>query len=189
MELYTSDWHLQHSNLYKPDKCIPKRLQFESYIEADEMLRQTIKETCTSTDIIHHLGDIGSVNTDPKYVLDFIKSLPGTYVLYSGNHDIEILKYLKRHNYTYNKKPKMQFVDVGTQRQYNKHIYNFTHYPLGVSIRGKHFNVHGHLHEKTTDNPKQLNISIDSMDIPSTFKYGQPLTIDEIETLLITNRE
>lgn len=183
MDKFTSDWHLGHDNLYDKSKGIENRIPLKNSKNADELLKKNIQESCTVKDTIHVLGDI-TIDEEPENVFKFIKSLPGNYIFYEGNHDrSQLINYLKKNNYIYNGKPKMEFKIAG-KLKYNKKVYLLTHYPLDVGPRDNRYNIHGHIHGNVSNYFKHINVCIDSPEIPSDIPYGKPLTFKEVEKMV-----
>ena len=86
------------------------------------MMNETIienwNEVVAPNDTVYHLGDIAVHFIRPESkshqdVYDVLKRLNGNLVLIKGNHDNRALfKYLAKHNYEVNGKPKFTFHEI-----------------------------------------------------------------------------
>ena len=166
------------------------------------MMNETIIENWNKvvapSDTVYHLGDIAVHFIRPERkshqdVYDVLKRLNGNLVLIKGNHDNRALfKYLAKHNYEVNGKPKFTFHDVGTLIKYDHRQYYLTHYPLMLGIAPKIINLHGHIHHYAVNAKENINVGVDSPEfdyLTTKPKFGQPLSMVQVEALVEAKKD
>lgn len=178
----TSDWHFNHENLITTHKT---RSRFKNKEEMNDTIINSINNVVKAEDELFFLGDM-SMGTTPEEMLDFLKRIKCRIVLIAGNHDNgRMIRYLKRNNFKFANKDKLEFHAVGTMITYNKKQYILTHYPLmtgghRVNIR----NFCGHIHEYPTEAPNMLNVGVDSPEIPQDVPFGTPILFEDAVRLI-----
>lgn len=156
----TSDTHFRHDNILK---FCPDSRPFESVEEMDEVMVERWNSVVRPKDIVYHLGDVvlgGAKN------LDIVGRLNGTKKLIIGNHDYVrsgMNKYLE------------YFDTVEAYREIGHHFIIMSHYPIHPSQledawteSGKPryvYNFHGHVHDKTINNPRYVNCCADDNNL------------------------
>lgn len=100
------------------------------------------------TDKVYHLGDV-VIN---RRALSTLHALNGKKVLIKGNHDIFKLKDYLPH-----------FYDIRAYKVLDKFI--MSHIPIHEQNLGRFKgNVHGHMHERTIDDPRYRSVCVEQID-------------------------
>lgn len=179
MRYITSDPHFGHRNICGKGGFVHTRTHFTSVEEMNETIIENWNNQVGPEDEVIIAGDI-ALNMKPREVFEILKRLHGTLLLIEGNHDSvsKTIKYLLNNNYTYNRKPKFEYHQVGMRIKYNKRVYYVTHYPLGLGEgrRGLR-NLCGHIHTAVAYSSNVLNIGVDSPEIPSV-PFGTPIPFE-----------
>lgn len=144
-----SDTHLNHANFINFEvDGIPAR-PFKTVEEMNETLIENWNRVVKEQDHIWHLGDVimGPKQEYPK----ILSRLKGKKRMLLGNHDqlkgTELMKYFQK---------------VELWRIFKEHNFLCTHVPIHpVGFRKVQFNVHGHLHHNTVDDPRYLNVCVE----------------------------
>ena len=145
------------------------------------------------TNTVYHLGDIAVHFARPEKkahqdIYEILTRLNGNLILIKGNHDNRALfKYLAKHNYELNGKPKFSFEDVGALIKYNHRQYYLTHYPLMLGIAPRIINLHGHIHHYSVNTKENINVGIDSAEFDYLHEkpaFGQPLSMAQVEEMV-----
>ena len=181
----TSDTHFFHKKIFGPGGFEETRKDFKSVEEMNDTIVQNWNNKITQHDTVIHAGDV-SLHARPKVLFDLLKQLNGNIEIVLGNHDSRSkqMKYLLRNNYSYNKSPKFVVHEVGKRIKFNKKIYYITHYPLELgSKRSQIRNFCGHIHNEYTKDPNQLNIGVDSPELPER-PFGEPVLFQEAVELI-----
>lgn len=151
----TSDTHFGHANIIKY-----AGRPFDSVEDMNEALVENWNSVVKQGDKVYHLGDV----TMNSKSLDILSRLNGRKVLIKGNHDIQKLKFYTPH-----------FYDIRGSHELAGFI--MTHIPVALeqSARYPDGNIHGHLHEKTMDNPWYVNVCVEQTNYT-------PISFDLINT-------
>lgn len=136
-----SDLHLGHEKLIR-------NLRHMDPKEHDQMIIDNWNSTITKRDIVYILGDLAMEKIDP--LIKILPELKGRKVVIPGNHDkLNTTKLLRSMD-----------IDVLGSTRYKGFI--LTHIPIHpievVRFRG---NIHGHVHEKSYEDPRYYNVSCD----------------------------
>jgi len=154
-----SDLHLGHANICN------FRTQFSTVEEHDQTIIENYQTVVTKRDTVIFLGDVAFT----KEALETVKGLQGNKILGAGNHDTERgidMKYLTNCG-AYSKVYSM----------WSRKGCWLTHCPVHPDeLRGK-FNIHGHVHGNTLDDPRYFNASMENID------YKPKRFIDILEEL------
>ncbi len=158
---FISDTHFGHSNIltFKRKDGSPVR-SFSSVEEMDETIIENWNKVVRPVDKIYHLGDVVIARRN----LQILERLNGKKRLVRGNHDIFKTKdYLK------------YFDEIYGVRVFPEWKIICSHIPVHTSQMEYRFklNVHGHLHEKTLDDNRYLNVSCERINFT-------PISIEEI---------
>jgi calcineurin-like phosphoesterase family protein len=155
-----SDTHFGHENILKFVSTNGERVrpEWDDVNEMNEAMIARWNERVRVDDVVYHLGDF-SMNA--RY-LHLAGRLKGRKHLILGNHDHSpISEYLR-------------FFD---SVQSCKRLGNLllTHYPvhpssIGFGIKG---NAHGHTHEKSVDDPRYVNVSVEVIGY-------RPISIEDV---------
>lgn len=138
MRYYISDPHFGHKNIIKLD-----RPNFETILEHDQFIIDSVNKIVKVTDELWILGDIGN----PQ----MLRYLNGTKTIILGNHDKRSIKEYQA------------FVkDVYTTPVYINKRLVASHEP--EIVENHILNVHGHLHGAVLDLDNYLNTSIEVID-------------------------
>lgn len=181
----TSDTHFNHRNICGPDGFVSTRRHFTSVDEMNETIIANWNARVTQHDTVIHAGDLG-INIKPKDLFVLLKRLNGNITIVPGNHDSvsKLIKYLRNNNYSYNSKPKFNFVEVGFRIKYSQRVYYVTHYPMGLGDQRPQLrNFCGHIHDTVAHGSNVLNIGVDSPEIPDV-PFGSPIPFEEAVALV-----
>jgi calcineurin-like phosphoesterase family protein len=137
---HTSDWHLGHKNILK------YRPQFKTIKEHDDLIFENYLNTIIKRDTVYFHGDM-------LFSLDYFerfKELPGHKILIVGNHDTDFLKLEEI----------MPLFDRTVALTKKKQAW-LSHAPIHpTELRGK-FNIHGHMHDQTLDDPRYFSVCLE----------------------------
>ena len=153
-----SDTHFYHENIIK--YC---NRPFSTVKSMNDFILDSWIDTVKPGDIDYHLGDVVMGNAN----YDIIKKLNGRKRLVVGNHD-DIMKVGK------------YFQKVMLWRMFPEWNLVLTHIPIDLSdkteTRKYNYNVHGHIHDKTSPTNKHFNVSVEKINykpIPLESIYSQ----------------
>lgn len=141
---YTSDWHIGHPGIHTKF-----RTQFTSEREHDDTIIDNYLATVTKRDVVYFLGDI----CFKQYSLDIIRALPGDKRLVLGNHENQFGEFRT-----------VELWDVfnNVHGLHSRKGCWLSHAPLHPDeLRGK-FNIHGHTHNVTLQDPRYVNVSLEN---------------------------
>jgi calcineurin-like phosphoesterase family protein len=141
---FTSDLHLGHRNIHK------YRTQFESEEHHREVIKENYHKVVTKRDKVFFLGDVAFTQ---ECLADVGTWVGERKVLIVGNHCVdnipmsEIVKH---------------FDEVYSLLKYKE--YWLSHAPIHPNeLRGK-YNLHGHVHYASLDDPRYLNCCLENTD-------------------------
>ena len=145
--LFSSDFHLGHSNIHK------FRTRFSSALENDQFILDQISQL-NKRNRLYILGDF--IFDSPKFesYLTAIAKMPCQIKLIMGNHCSRAL-------YTQTIAPNIQIeLPFFSYKQAW-----LSHCPIHPNeIRNRLGNIHGHLHHETLPDPRYFNVNIDVND-------------------------
>jgi calcineurin-like phosphoesterase family protein len=141
-----SDLHLGHDAIIGYESR-----PFLSIDDMNEKLLDAWRSTVDKNDRIWNLGDV-ALGLNKDALTRLIKSMPGRKILVLGNHDRD--------------RSIGWWRDVGFDEVYPYPIifddfFMLSHEPLYVNKMMPYVNVHGHTHGTSSDNPQQVNVSVD----------------------------
>lgn len=142
----TSDFHFNHKSIIGFE---PTRHRYSSVDEMDNDLIARWNSVVDEKDLVIFLGDFALCLDDR--IIDRYSVLKGTKWLVRGNHD-------DRSESTF---AKLRFTKVTSMIEYDQIV--FTHvpiHPFELEYRWR-ANVHGHLHSKSIDDDRYVNVGID----------------------------
>ena len=147
-----SDLHLGHENILK---FCPER-HGKTIGEHDEWLISQWNSVVSLDDTVYVLGD---VTFNPEN-LKMLKRMCGNKLLIRGNHDkLSTGLYLKYFQEVYG--------------IFRHHQFWLTHAPIHpASLRGG-YNIHGHMHSNTLDDPRYISACVEQCN-------GVPLNLTEM---------
>ena len=144
-----SDTHFGHANIAK------FRDGFSSAEQHDEFLFNSIINSVTKRDLLWILGDVCFTMDSFKYIKEIRKSVQSLKIIL-GNHDNErttcpsISDYLD--------------IDVEVHGLVKYKGAWLSHAPIHpVELRGK-FNIHGHVHYQSVEDPRYVNVCCEVVD-------------------------
>ena len=144
-----SDTHFGHANIlgFVNSKTGRHVRSFSSVQEMDETIIENWNKTVKPNDIVYHLGDV-VIN---KKFLDLVDRCNGTKHLILGNHDMFFDMY------------RLYFKKIYAMRiAYKPFKHIMTHIPIhSDSVDRVGFNLHGHIHENSINDPRYRNICVD----------------------------
>lgn len=168
---FISDTHFNHENIatkFKLDDGTPAR-PFSSVQEMNEIMIKNWNDNVKEQDHVWHLGD---VIMGPRQECGKILSrLKGKKRMLLGNHD-----QIKGSNLiTY-------FQKVELWRIFKEDDFICTHIPLlKETFRKVNFNVHGHIHNNTINDPAYINVCVERINYT-------PIHMDEIKAIIRKRR-
>lgn len=159
---FISDTHFFHANILKftgdDGKCIR---DFSDVTEMNERMVERWNGRVRHNDFVYHLGDV--TFDYGKEFNNLMSRLNGQKRLILGNHDK-----IKGTNLM------DWFQKVDLWKGFKEYNFTATHIPLRLeSLRGGAFNVHGHIHQNTMEDPHYINVCVEQRN------YA-PVHIDEI---------
>lgn len=137
---FISDLHLGHKSICK--FAGKERGGVTTVDEHDAWIVQQWNSTVTKRDLVWVLGDV----CFDRSKLPLLKAMNGAKHLILGNHDEFPLKEYEKY-----------FNKIHGFMKY-KGVW-LSHAPIAV-LRGK-YNVHGHMHHNSMDNPMYINVSVE----------------------------
>lgn len=153
-KFFISDTHFYHSNILKftGDDGLRIRSLFNSLEEMHEYMIQKWNSVVKDNDFVYHLGDV--TFQYHKGFNELMHRLKGKKRLIIGNHDK-----------IWNPALQMHFEKVDLWKGFKEHNFTASHFPLRLEgLRDGAFNVHGHIHQNTMDNPRYINVSVEVRD-------------------------
>ena len=160
---FTSDQHWHHANILKFTGKDGNLIR-PNFSDLDEMNAYMIDQwnsVVKKNDKVYHLGDV-IMKTGAWAFEDIIPKLNGNITLIRGNHDkAKASLYLRF------------FKDIRSEihlKTKEGDMVIFTHRPIFLSDnefknREYHvFNVHGHIHEKTLEDSRYINVSVEQTE-------------------------
>lgn len=141
---FTSDLHLGHKNIAN------FRTQFESELHHREVIKESYHKVVTKRDKVFFLGDVAFTQETLEDVGSWVAEKK---VLIVGNHctDQISMKEVVKH-----------FDEVYSLKKYKE--FWLSHAPIHPQeLRGK-YNLHGHMHFETVDDPRYLNLCLEHTD-------------------------
>lgn len=180
----TSDWHLNHNNIFGLDGFTQTRKHFKTKDEMNYAIIEAINAVTTKEDVLYHLGDIGFGS--PKVLFELLEMINPRMVFVGGNHDnSKLKKYILNNNYETKYGMRYEYHDVGFKEKRDGKVYLFSHYPIGLGdYRANLRNICGHIHEETPSGWNVLNVGVDSPELPKELPFGQPLKLDDAMDLV-----
>jgi calcineurin-like phosphoesterase family protein len=151
---FISDTHFFHANILKfvDDKGHRIRAPFQSLDEMHEYMVEKWNSVVQDGDYVYHLGDV-TFQYHGKFST-LMRRLKGSKRLIVGNHDR-----------IWNPALQANFAKSYLWKGFHEHGFTCSHIPLRLdSLRDGAFNVHGHIHEKTMDDPHYINVSVEVRD-------------------------
>jgi calcineurin-like phosphoesterase family protein len=143
------DTHFLHERLAQEYE--PSRMALDNH---NEVMIERWNEVVSPKDILLHLGDLclGKKDDFPTIA----QRLPGQKYLIRGNHDRRSRPWYYEQGFT--SVPEFWM-------DYKGYRILFSHRPDSVSVTyPKHLNVHGHVHSKTLEDRRLINLSAEAID-------------------------
>lgn len=152
---FIADTHFGHRNICK------YRPQFNNPTEHDEYIIKTWNETIKKRDIVWILGDM-CIHNDKYDMNSLISRLNGSMRVITGNHC-----HLPYYNH-----PRI-IIENGLVSKYGIWL---SHCPIHPNeFRGKSLNIHGHVHNKSVDDDRYINVCCEAVNY-------KPISLDEIRS-------
>jgi len=147
---FISDTHFGHKNITNHRKS----LLYSTMEEHDEFVLDNILSTVSKRDTLWILGDIAfSVEAFNEYVLKIADRVTNLNVIF-GNHDMDS-----------GARPNPRLYNQRNIRTFGLFKYKkawLSHGPIHpAELRGK-FNIHGHVHYASIDDPRYINVCVES---------------------------
>ncbi|YP_010843616.1 phosphoesterase [Listeria phage WIL-1] len=150
-----SDTHFNHDNILKFE---PYR--GDKYVFIDDMNSQFIMEwndTVNDNDVVIFMGDFAL--GDEEKAVKIMNALRGKKIIIRGNHDTR----KKVNLYNSDLCPSVVEVhDIGMIIHAYSVEFHFSHYPMELGCNKSRFNIHGHIHSKSSPSKDQINVGVDS---------------------------
>jgi calcineurin-like phosphoesterase family protein len=159
---FISDTHFFHANVLKfKDLAGHKVRPFQDVKEMNEYMIKKWNSVVKDNDNVYHLGDV--TFDYGKEFNQLMSRLKGRKRLILGNHDkikgTNLLDWFEK---------------VDLWKGFKEHNFTASHIPLMLqSLRDGAYNVHGHVHQNSLNNPNYINVSVEVRDYT-------PVNIDEI---------
>lgn len=159
---FISDTHFFHDNIIK--YC---NRPFKDAQEMNEMLILNWNKVVKPKDKVYHLGDVAcGYGGDDAKLGTLLRRLNGKKRLVVGNHDN--LKSVALHKH-FEKLEMWKGFEEG---------FTCTHVPYMLAhLRDGAYNVHGHVHNNSLNNPNYINVSVE-------VRNYTPVSMDEIKELI-----
>lgn len=151
-----SDQHLFHKNII--NYCD------RPFMNVDEMNRHLIdnyKKYVGPDDICFWVGDAGFKGD--VLLNEMLDECPGHKILIAGNHDFNGPKI---------RNLKFDEIHIFYEFEFGLTKYFMTHYPL-LKVPEGYWNIHGHIHNMVTGNPRHINVSVEQTNY-------RPMRFEEI---------
>lgn len=181
----TSDQHFGHNNILKYEPLRVSQGATSLYV-MQEILINNWNKIVKPTDIVYELGDF-YMGKSLEELDNIISQLHGTIKFVKGNHD-------SHRNVNYLTKLGYEVQDLGYEIKYNHIHYFMSHYGMDVgghsidpnaNHEGIRYNLHGHIHNSLYDDPKKINICVDSpLDIVRNVPLGSPISLETIDSFI-----
>lgn len=164
MHFFVSDHHFDHANMLKftREDGSPVRPGFSSLEEMNEEMIRRHNDVVEPQDKVYFLGDVSMGNDVCKHV----RRMNGRKTLILGNHDV--------------KKPDEYlacFERIFSGRNYGlkglSRAVFLCHYPIYKHANDRGVCIHGHVHYRTVDDPRYLNVSVENIDYT-------PISFDQV---------
>ena len=150
---FISDTHFFHTNILKftDDRGFRIR-KFDTLDQMHEHMVHSWNKVVAPNDYVYHLGDVTFQYHRPFQELMY--SLNGDKRLIVGNHDKLKQEGLLKH-----------FSKVMFWHGFKDEGFTASHMPLRLDgLRDGSFNVHGHIHQNSLDDPHYINVSVEVRD-------------------------
>lgn len=159
---FISDTHFFHANILKfVGKDGQRTRPFDSLDEMHELMIDNWNSVVKENDYVYHLGDV--TFQYHKGFNSLMSRLKGRKRLILGNHDK-----IKGTNLI------DWFEKVELWKGFKEYNFTASHIPLMLhSLRDGVYNVHGHVHQNSLENPNYINVSCE-------VRNYTPVHIDEI---------
>lgn len=158
---FTSDTHFFHQNIIK----FCRYSRFQTLEEMHDTLVQNWNRVVKPGDTVYHLGDVTFKQHDDFFRL--WRQLNGSKRLIVENHDDLTPKFVGQ----------FHKVQLWTGGKFKEHNFVCSHIPLREDqMRDAEFNVHGHIHEKTSPSPRHINVCVEQTEYT-------PVSLDELASL------
>lgn len=150
---FISDTHFFHTNILKFTGDDGKRIRpFNSLEEMHEIMVERWNKLIKNGDFVYHLGDVTFQYHAPFNNL--MHRLNGSKRLIVGNHDKLKQPGLLQH-----------FDKVMFWHGFKESNFTASHIPLRLEgLRDGAYNVHGHTHQRSLDDPHYINVSVEVRD-------------------------
>lgn len=170
MIYFTSDLHLDHSNIIK----LSNR-PFNNVQEMNKTIVSNWNNVVKPNDTIYILGDV-MMNKDVNAVKNYMDRLNGSKILIVGNHDYFKKRYIAG-GYDF-------FLDVKPyeELEYDRQRFVLMHYPIldwNHMYRGSYM-LHGHMHNKSIYNYQNKQNDIKRYDVGVDANNFTPVSIEYI---------
>lgn len=159
-----SDTHFGHANILKFVGQYGSRVRphWEDVDSMNEDMIERWNKTVGVNDTVYHLGD---VVMNRRY-LPLVGRLNGNKELVMGNHDVfhvnEYMTYFKRLH--------------GSVKKANLVMSHIPIHPIEIPVSA-YGQVHGHIHEKTMNNARYFNVSVEVIDYT-------PISLDVVAEIM-----
>ncbi len=172
MTYFTSDLHFGHSNIIK--LC---NRPFDSVEAMDEALIENWNRKVKRNDTVYVIGDIV---WDKKRLAYYMDRLSGKKILIAGNHDS---------TWSRREEAKVYFDEVlpYLEVHLNGHPITMCHYPMlewmssrEESRRKIGYLIHGHIHNRISDEYRQLYLSFNALNAGTDVNNFEPVTFEEL---------
>lgn len=163
---FISDTHFFHANILKFTNDAGDRIRpFASLEEMHETIIENWNSVVKHNDYVYHLGDV--TFQYHRGFNELMSRLNGRKRLILGNHDK-----IKGTNLM------DWFEKVDLWKGFKEHGFTASHIPLLLdSLRDGTHNVHGHVHQRTKEDKRYINVSCEDVNYT-------PVNIEEIAEII-----
>ena len=168
---FSSDHHLFHTKIIRE----MGRQNFENIEDHNELIIERHNNVVSENDTCYFLGDFILETSDLSLIGPTIERFNGKKILVLGNHDTgaRIKEYVK----FFNKVVAYETLGNKSSRNADILISHVPVHPCNLVDRFK-YNIHGHLHEYSVDDPRYICVSMEQIDYT-------PISLDEVRKKLI----
>lgn len=168
---FTADQHFNHEYIHEVEKR-----PFSDHIEMNNYMIQQWNEQVGTGDTVEVLGDF--IMGTKEEVLAILTQLNGTINMVAGNWD-DLPLWQELHNEGYIN----ELHELGKTIDYNGKTLLLTHYPLGIGVSTRTYNIHGHIHSRPSSTPNQINVGVDS-PIVSYRPFMYMVTLEDLDYII-----
>ena len=153
---FISDTHFFHENILKFTDRDGKIIRnFQDVTDMNETMVANWNAMVRPQDKVYHLGDVAVGVQKASDFTGLMGRLNGHKRLMLGNHD-----HIKHPAYR-----AFETIELWTGGKFKQYGFVACHIPLRYDqMRDGEFNVHGHIHQNSMDDPRYINVCVEHTD-------------------------